>query len=311
MESVIAAKIQKYLIVVAGPTAVGKTSLSIRLARDLGCPILSADSRQFFREMNIGTAKPSPEELQAVPHFFVNSRSIHEHYSVGDFEEEALKVLDEQFRDYNPLLMTGGSGLYIKAVCQGLDKFPEVPLSIRNEIEQEFLEKGLVFLQQRLQQADPEYFSVVDRQNPHRLIRALSVYRASGKPYSSFRKGNKKIRPFETIYLHLSRDREELYQRINQRVDIMMEEGLLEEVKSLHAYKNLTALQTVGYQELFDFLDGKCSLDEAVEKIKQNSRRYAKRQITWLRKEIPSPVFHPEKPDAILNYLKTIIHQGT
>jgi tRNA dimethylallyltransferase len=311
MESVIAAKIQKYLIVVAGPTAVGKTSLSIRLARDLGCPILSADSRQFFREMNIGTAKPSPEELQAVPHFFVNSRSIHEHYSVGDFEEEALKVLDEQFRDYNPLLMTGGSGLYIKAVCQGLDKFPEVPLSIRNEIEQEFLEKGLVFLQQRLQQVDPEYFSVVDRQNPHRLIRALSVYRASGKPYSSFRKGNKKIRPFETIYLHLSRDREELYQRINQRVDIMMEEGLLEEVKSLHAYKNLTALQTVGYQELFDFLDGKCSLDEAVEKIKQNSRRYAKRQITWLRKEIPSPVFHPEKPDAILNYLKTIIHQGT
>lgn len=275
----------KYLIVVAGPTASGKTTLAIELAQYFQTEILSCDSRQFYREMNIGTAKPTKEELQQATHHFINSLSIEQDYSVGDYEREALAILKKIYHKKDIAILVGGSGLFIRALCEGLDEFPDVPTSIRQDLESVFKEKGIEALQQELLQSDPLYYEKVDLNNPVRLIRALGVCRISRKPFTSFQQQPKKNRFFTPIYLKIVWDREKLYERINRRVDLMLKAGLLEEAQALHVFKDNNALQTVGYQELFDYFDEKISLEEAIRLIKRNSRRYAKRQMTWLRKD--------------------------
>ncbi len=274
----------KVLIAVVGPTAIGKTALGILLAKHFDTEIISADSRQFFREMKIGTAVPPDEELKAVRHHFIQHKSILDPYSVGDFEKEALTLLDSLFQEKDVMVMVGGSGLYVDAVIHGLDEFPEVEPKIRESLNQELQEKGLEHLQKELKSRDPEYYKRVDLDNPHRLIRALEVSIAANRPYSSFLTQNKPERPFKHLYVGIEAPREVIYERINARVDQMMEMGLLEEVNRLHPHKNLNALQTVGYKELFEYLDGHCSLDVAVSEIKKNTRHFAKRQLTWLRK---------------------------
>jgi tRNA dimethylallyltransferase len=294
----------KYLIVVGGPTGSGKTAMAIRLAQYFQTEILSADSRQFFREMSIGTAKASPEELQAVPHHFINSLSIEQDYSVGDFERDALALLARLYQAHQVVILAGGSSLYIKALCEGLDEFPEVPDPVRAAVEQLYQHKGIAALQQELAQVDPVYYEQVDRANPQRLIRAISVYRASGQPFSNFRTQQAEPRFFTPIYLWLELPREILYQRINQRVDQMLKAGLEEEARSLYPHRHLNALQTVGYQELFDYFAGDISREEAIELIKRNSRRYAKRQSTWMRRDGFWKTFSPDQFDAIIHYLQ-------
>ncbi len=299
----------KYLIVVAGPTASGKTSTAIQLAQYFDTEIISADSRQFYREMSIGTAKQRPEELSAAPHHFVNHLSIFDApYSVGDFEREAIQLLNHQFQTKDSMIVCGGSGLFIKAITDGLDDFPDVPEAIRTRLETQFQEQGIEFLQARLQAKDPAYFTKVDQLNPRRLIRALEVIETSGQTYSSFLGKKKASRNFKTIFVQLDWQREELYARINQRVDLMFEAGLLEEAKSLFQHRHINALNTVGYQELFDFFDGKTDLATAKSLIKRNSRRYAKRQLTWLRKVEDKIVFHPSKIQDILLKIDSIIN---
>jgi tRNA dimethylallyltransferase len=299
--------VSKYLIVIVGATASGKTSLGIRLAQKYDTVILSADSRQFYREMSIGTAKPTEEELVAAPHHFIDNLSIHDKYSVGDYEKEAITLLDEIFETKDVALMVGGSGLFIKSVLEGLDEFPDVPNEIKEKLIQLEKEEGIEALQNMLKEKDPNYFSEVDIHNPHRLIRALSVIEASGKPFSSFRNQAAKKRNFQAIIIQLDWEREKLYERINQRVDLMLEAGLLDEVKSLLPLKYLNALQTVGYQEIFDYLDNNISKEEAIRLVKRNSRRYAKRQMTWLRKMENTKAFLPSDLDKIASYLDTII----
>lgn len=294
----------KYLIVVGGPTGSGKTALAIRLAQYFHTEILSADSRQFFRELSIGTAKASPKELQTVPHHFINSLSVEQNYSVGDFERDALNLLARLYQEHQVVILAGGSSLYIKALCEGLDEFPEVPDSIRTEVEKLYQNEGIGALQQELAQVDPIYFEQVDRANPQRLIRAISVYRASGLPFSKFRTQQAEPRFFKPIYLWLELPREELYQRINQRVDQMFSTGLEAEARGLYPQSHLNALQTVGYQELFDYFAGVITREEAIELIKRNSRRYAKRQGTWMRRDGFWKTFSPDQFDAIIHYLE-------
>ncbi|MDT0621788.1 tRNA (adenosine(37)-N6)-dimethylallyltransferase MiaA [Croceitalea vernalis] len=276
--------ITKTLIAVIGPTAIGKTDLAIRLANHFQTEILSADSRQFYKEMTIGTAVPSHRELKMAPHHFIQHKSIFDTYSVGDFEKEAILKLDHIFKEKNIAILVGGSGLYVDAVVKGLDSFPKVPIQIREELIQLEKEKGLSYLQNELKKKDPFYFKQVDIENPHRVIRALEICRISGQPYSSFLNQKRKERIFRTIYVGIKADREIIYERINRRVDVMMENGLLNEAKDLYKHKSLNALQTVGYKELFAFFDGKEDLNFAVEEIKKNTRRFAKRQLTWNRK---------------------------
>jgi tRNA dimethylallyltransferase len=294
---------KKQLIVIGGATATGKTALAIRLAQYFSTEILSADSRQFYREMSIGTAKASAAELALVKHHFINNLSIHDNYSVGDFEKEALSVLEKLFEMHDVVILVGGTGLYIKAVCEGLDVFPETPLSIRHEFEQLLLEKGIEYLQNLLKEVDSVYFNEVDIENPKRVIRALSVWKASGQPFSSFRKGDKASCFFTPIYICVDVPREALYARINKRVDTMVENGLLDEAKGLYSFKKLNALQTVGYTELFDYFDGKISVSEAIDKIKQHSRNYAKRQVTWFKKEDYWQYFEPSDVEGILKLI--------
>lgn len=274
----------KTLIAVVGPTAIGKTKLGISIAQHFNTEIISADSRQFFKEMQIGTAVPSKAELQAAPHHFIQHKNIMEPYSVGDFERDAIAKLDVLFSKMNPVVMVGGSGLYVDAVVHGLDKFPDVDPIIRKSLNQKLEKEGLKSLQEELLVKDPKYYQMVDMDNPHRLIRALEVCIAANKPYSSFLNQEKSKRSFHTLYIGIQADRALIYDRIDQRVDLMMAEGLLEEAKNLYPYKHLNALQTVGYRELFDYFDGKFTLDFAVDEIKKNTRRFAKRQLTWLRK---------------------------
>lgn len=302
---------KKYLIVVGGPTASGKTAFAVQLAMYFKTEVLSCDSRQFFKEMNIGTAKPSLAEMQGIPHHFINSHSIFEPYNVGDFEKEALERLETLYQKYDIVIAVGGSGLYIKSLCEGLDDFPEVPEVIRQEVRQLYAEQGLEGLQQELKQADPPYFAEVDQQNPHRLIRALEVCRASGQPFSAFRKQQTQPRVFTPIYIQIDLPRAEVYNRINHRVETMVANGLLEEVKVLFPYRNLLALQTVGYQELFDHLDNKLSLEEAIEKIKQNTRNYAKRQLTWMRRDGFWHPFNPENVQNAIIFIEDIIKKST
>ena len=272
------------LIAVVGPTAIGKTAWAIRIAKHYNAEIISADSRQFYREMTIGTAVPGPEELAQVPHHFVQHLSIQDPWTVGDFERNALELLDKLYSENKVALVVGGSGLYIKALTEGLDEFPEVNEEARQTINQRYKEFGLGNLQKELKKIDPDYFELVDIQNPHRLIRALEVYQSSGKPFSSFLNKAKPHRPFQIIFLGIHAKREIIYQRIEERVDKMMADGLLEEARNLWEYKNLKALQTVGYQELFRYLEGEWELEKAVSEIKKNTRRFAKRQLTWFRK---------------------------
>jgi tRNA dimethylallyltransferase len=275
----------KTLFVVAGPTAVGKTAIAIELAKKLNTEIISADSRQFYREMSIGTAKPTPKELAQVKHHFINSHSITESFSVGDFEVQGLALLEELFKKYDTVMLVGGSGLYIKAICEGFDKLPSASPEVRDKLNLEFKNEGIIPLQEKLKAVDPVYYSQVDLNNPQRLVRALEVFESTGIPFSSYRKSTINTRPFQCVKIALDLPREILYQRINQRVDDMVKQGLIDEVRSLLPYRHLNALNTVGYSELFDYFDGKISLENAIELIKQNTRRFAKRQLTWFRKD--------------------------
>ncbi len=275
---------KKCLITVVGPTAIGKTQFAIALAKHFNTEIISSDSRQFYKEMYIGTAVPAVEELKEVRHHCIQHLSIFDHYSIAEFEQECLQILEELFLQKDVALLVGGSGLYMDAVLYGLDYFPEIPSQIREDLNMQLQEEGIEALQQQLSKMDPDYYQKVDIHNPHRLIRALEVCIASGKPYSSFL-GNRPVkRPFQTIILGISADRSVVYDRINQRVELMLEKGLLEEARRLYPYRDRNALQTVGYKELFAHFDGKMSLTQAVAEIKKNTRRFAKRQLTWYRK---------------------------
>lgn len=294
---------KKYLIVIAGPTGIGKTDLSIALAKHYRTEIISCDSRQFYKEMNIGTAVPDPSHLEEINHHFIQNLSVKDSYTVGQFEKDALRKI-ESIHQKNPVaLMVGGSGLYIDAVCKGLDDFPKIPEDLRAKLNERLLNEGIEALEKELIERDPEYHKVVDVSNPHRIIRALEVCIASGKPFSSFRKKQNKSRKFETLKIILNRDREILYERINKRVHKMMKEGLLEEARALYPFKNYNALQTVGYRELFAYLDGEWNLETAIEEIKKNTRRYAKRQMTWFRRDPETLFFDPKEEEAILKYL--------
>lgn len=279
-----------YLITIIGPTAIGKTALSISLAKHFNCDIISCDSRQFFKEMTIGTAVPNSEELAAANHYFIQDKSIIENYSVGTFEREAIVKLDELFIQNNIQIMVGGSGLYVDAILKGLDNFPDIHPNIRTQIQKEYEEKGIDYLQNTLQQLDPIYFNQLTQNNtqtlhnPQRMMRFVEVCIGSDLPYSSFLKSKNIQRNYIPIIIGLEADREIMYQRINQRVDDMLVEGLLEEAKMLHQHKDLNALQTVGYRELFDFFEGTTTLEYAIEQIKMNTRRFAKRQITWFKR---------------------------
>lgn len=293
----------KMLIVVVGPTAIGKTNLAIDLARHYNVEILSADSRQFYREMSIGTAKPSELELAAAKHHFIDSHSIQTEFSVGEYETEALSILSKLFKSSDQAILTGGSGLYIQAVCQGFDDIPKASTETRESLNALFAEFGISALQEYLLKTDPEYYSQVDLNNPQRLIRALEVFETTGKPFSSYRLKNINIRPFNIIKIGLNIEREELYNRINARVDQMMETGLLEEVRTLLPYRNLNALNTVGYSELFEYLDGLITLPAAIDKIKQNTRRFAKRQLTWFKRQEDIRWFLPSETEEIISWI--------
>jgi len=297
--------------VIAGPTAVGKTGLSIRLAAHYGSVILSADSRQFYKEMNIGTAKPTNSQLNEAPHFFVGNKSVGELYGAGHFEKDAMVLLNDLFKKYQVVFMTGGSGLYIDAVLNGVDDFVAVPEEIRKHLNAELETKGLNWLQNEINTLDPDYFKTVDPQNPQRLIRALEVIRFTGAPYSSFLSKTKTERPFTPIKILINTTRQKLYDQINGRVDDMIGSGLVDEVKSLLPYKEKNALKTVGYKEIFDYLDGKVSLEIAIDKIKQHTRNYAKRQITWFKNRDQFKSFEPDEVQKIINYIDGIIGENT
>jgi tRNA dimethylallyltransferase len=297
----------KYLISIAGPTAIGKTAAAITLARYYQTEILSADSRQFYREMSIGTAKPSDTELAAATHHFINSQSIADSFNVGDFEEQGLARLQEIFKTRYTAIMAGGSGLYLKAITEGFDDLPNIDPAIRQNLNNLLAAQGISVLQEKLQQADPVYYNRVDLQNPQRLIRALEVFEGTGQPYSTYRKGSYKQRPFQTIKIGLDMPREELYERINLRVDDMFAQGLVHEVQQLLPYRSLNALNTVGYSEIFDYLDGKTTLTRATELIKQNTRRFAKRQLTWFRKDQDVKWFNPANIPGIIAYINETI----
>lgn len=293
----------KTLVVIVGPTAIGKTALAIQVAQHFKTEIISADSRQFFREMEIGTAKPDAVELNAAKHHFINSHSVKELFSTGDFELQALKVIDHIFVNHDVAVMVGGSGLYINAVINGLDEMPDIDLQIRSKLNHQFETEGLESIQKQLREFDPEYFEKVDHNNPQRMIRGLEVFLSTGKKLSSMLSATKKERPFNVIKIGLNTDRNILYNRINERVDKMIETGLLKEVESLSEFRNLNALNTVGYSEIFDYLDKKISLEEAILSIKQNTRRFAKRQLTWFRRDDEINWFEPNQTEAVVNLI--------
>jgi tRNA dimethylallyltransferase len=281
----------KYLITIVGPTAIGKTALSIDLAKHYNCEIVSCDSRQFFKEMTIGTAVPNPEELAAATHHFIQNKSIFDNYTVGDFEKEALSKIEELFLNNDYVVLVGGSGLYVDAILKGFDEFPAIDPSIRENVNSQYEKKGIEYLQQQLELLDPEYFKAIKSenpqtlQNPQRMMRFVEVCIGSGKPYSSFLNQKKNNRNFTPIIIGLEAERSVIYDRINQRVDIMINEGLLAEAEKLYPNKELNALQTVGYRELFSYLDGEFTLPFAIEEIKKNTRRFSKRQLTWFKRK--------------------------
>lgn len=294
-----------FLINIIGPTAIGKTSLAIHAAKHFQTEILSADSRQFFREMKIGTAVPEDDELKAAPHHFIQHISVEDKYSVGDFEKEAIRKLDELFEKKDIAILVGGSGLYIKAVTEGLDDFPEIDPKFRERLNKHLQDDGIDWLQQKLFILDPDYYKSIDIHNPHRLIRALEICMATGKTFTSFLDREKQGRNFETINIGLTAEREIIYERINQRVDLMIGTGLVEEARKLYPKRDLNALNTVGYKELFAYFDGEMDLETAISEIKKNTRRFAKRQLTWFRKDNSIKWFeYDEKPDKVIEYIE-------
>lgn len=296
----------KELIVISGPTAVGKTSLAINLAKEINTEIISADSRQFYKELNIGVARPSQKELNSIKHHFIGHISIQDNYNAGEYEAEAIEKINSLFQKYEKLVITGGSGMYIDAITKGMDNLPNVDKSIREELNELFKDNGITPLQEELMEKDIEYYNIVDKQNHIRLIRALEIIRQTGKTFTSFRTNPKKERDFKIKKFVLIRDREELIQRINQRVDIMVGEGLIEEARELYPFRDLNALNTVGYKELFKYFDKKISLKEAIEEIKINTRKYAKRQVTWFRKDIDYKWLSADKE---INW-KEVLHEN-
>jgi len=296
----------KTLLVIAGPTAVGKTRAAIAVAKQLDAEIISCDSRQMYHEMRIGTAVPSPEELSEVPHHFIGHLSIQDYYNVSLFEQEVLVFLSGYFKNKDTAVVTGGSGLYLDALCHGIDDLPFTDMELRQDLTRQFQENGIEWLRSQLKLLDPVYYARVDLQNHQRLLKAVEVCLQTGQPYSSLLTRSARPRPFRVVNFALNRDREDLTERIRTRVDHMMTAGLLEEARSLYPYKDLNALKTVGYKELFDYLEHKYSLEEAVEKIKVNTRRYAKRQITWLKRDPDFQWFHPEATEDILKTFKSI-----
>lgn len=307
----------KYLIVIVGPTAIGKTSLSIDLAKHYGCAILSCDSRQFYREMSIGTAAPNEQELAAAQHYFIHHRSITDNYTVGDFEKDAIAKLNELFTSNYLAILVGGSGLYLDAVLKGFDTFPEIPASVREQIQQQYHANGISHLQEQLKTLDPDYYRKLlaenpqTLQNPQRMMRFVEVCIGAEKPYSTFLQQTNITRNFVPIVIGLEAERDVLYDRINQRVNLMMAAGLIEEVQNLVFYKKLNALQTVGYKELFDYLDKKISKNEAVEEIKKNTRRFAKRQLTWFKRNEQTKWFDfMTNPSEIIRYIDAKMSHG-
>lgn len=289
------------LIVITGPTAVGKTALTIELAKHYDTPVINADSRQIYRELKIGTASPTEEQLSEVKHYFVGTKSITDYYNASMYEQdviECLNVLPSEIQ-----LLSGGSMMYIDAVCNGIDDIPTIRDDIREEMKRRYQEEGLEALCEDLHRLDPEHYAIVDRQNYRRVIHALEICYQTGKTYTSFRSQQKKPRPFRIVKIGLNREREELYNRINARVDKMMADGLLQEAKGLYPQRQLNALNTVGYKEMFDYLEGRWSLDEAVERIKGNTRRYARKQLTWFKRDPEVRWFHPDEKEEIMNYI--------
>ncbi len=296
----------KTLIVIVGPTAVGKTDLAIRIAEYFQTEIISADSRQIYKELEIGTAKPTPAELARVGHHFINTRSITEEYDAGTYSKEARQKIDQLFLAHDWLVMCGGSGLYVKGVLEGFDDLPDVAPEVRHRIIIEYDQKGLAWLQEEVFLNDPDYFAMVDRQNPQRLMRALEVIRSTGKPFSGYRKKEKIDLPFNVIKIGLELAKEELYKRIDDRMDVMIERGLFEEAKRFFAFRNHNSLQTVGYQETYGFFEGVYDRDEAIRLMKRNSRRYAKRQMTWFKRDGEIKWFGPGDWEGVLKYVREV-----
>ncbi len=300
---------QNTLIVICGPTGIGKTKIGVELAQHFRCEIISADSRQFFKEMKIGTAVPSENKLDAVPHHFIQSHSIHDQYNASMYEQEVLTFLKHYFSEKDMIIMVGGSGLYINAVCEGIDELPSIDQNVRKKWQNLHRKKGLIFLQSKLKEIDPSYYEEVDKNNPKRILKAIEVFEMTGKPYSSFLKKEKSSRFFQILKIGLNTDRETLYSRINKRVDKMMKKGLPDEAMSLHPFKDLTPLNTVGYKELFEYFEGKISLDEASEQIKNHSRAYARRQLTWFRNDKAITWFEPEDVNGMKKLIEKFTHE--
>ena len=296
---------KKTLIVLIGPTGIGKTDLSIKIADKYGSPIISADSRQLYSDLKIGTAAPTEEYLKRVKHYFVGTLKLTDYYSAAQYESEVISLLEELFKSNNTILLTGGSMMYIDAICKGIDDIPTVDSETRLMMMEKYEKEGLDRLCAELKLLDPEYYSTVDLKNPKRVIHALEICYMTGKTYTSFRTGNKKQRPFDIIKIGLCRDREELYERINKRVDIMIKEGLVDEVKSVYEYRNLNSLNTVGYKEIIQYLEGNCTLEFAIEKIKQNSRIYSRKQMTWFKRDNDITWFHPDKEEEIMEFIES------
>ena len=293
----------KTLIVITGPTAVGKTDLCLDIARHYGVPIINADSRQIYKELLIGTARPTEEQMQLVRHYFVGTLSLEDYYSASLYEQQVMSLLEELFRESDYALLSGGSMMYIDAVCNGIDDIPTIDDATRELMKRRLAEEGLQSLCEELQRLDPEYYEIVDRRNPRRVVHALEICVMTGRTYTSFRKREEKQRPFRIVKIGLNREREQLYDRINRRVDEMMAAGLLEEARQMYPRRELNALKTVGYKELFDFLDGRWPLAEAIERIKGNTRRYARKQLTWYKKDPQIEWFSPEQKEDIIRYI--------
>lgn len=294
----------KYLIALFGPTGVGKTDLSIDIAKSLSTEIISCDSRQFYKELRIGTAVPTTEQLSAIKHHLIQNKSIHDYYNVSMFEFDVLDILKELYKEKDSAMLVGGSGMYINAVCNGIDDIPDADMKLRESLTKRVETEGLDSLRHELKLLDPKFYDIVDLHNTQRVLRAVEVCLQTGKPYSSFRKESPKQRDFKIIKIGLNRDRQELYERINLRVDMMVDEGLVKEVKSVYEHKHVNALKTVGYRELFDHFDGKHSYEKAIELIKRNSRHYAKRQLSWFNRDKETHWFHPEETDKIIAFIK-------
>ena len=295
----------KTLIVLIGPTGVGKTDLSIRIAEKYNSPIISADSRQLYSELKIGTAAPSEEYLKRIKHYFVGTLKLTDYYSAAQYESDVMELLDALFKNHDTILLTGGSMMYIDAICKGIDDIPTVDSETRRMMMEKYENEGLERLCSELKLLDPEYYSIVDLKNPKRVIHALEICYMTGKTYTSFRTGNKKQRPFNILKIGLSRDRDELYERINRRVDIMISEGLIDEVKSVYKYKELNSLNTVGYKEIIQYLDGNWTLDYAIDKIKQNSRIYSRKQMTWFKRDNEINWFNPDNEEDIREFIES------